>query len=618
MARIEGGRNVAQVSPRVAADPGLRVPRGAFGGGEGLEAAGAGIGRVAERQLAAEDRIKSRQEAIDRAREEGEFNQELNEQRRALEDTEDITDSTVLEGFGATARESMGARIAGHSGRQESQLRMSARMEGILSQHTDALSAAGAKASDKRVLDTIGGQVNQVATQVGAGNLSYNDGVATIEDTIQNFSDGLRPGQEADIRRSAQSVLGQSVIDRMIRAGELDVAEDFMLNQPGVAESLDETARRRLRDRIHNARTGRAAKPQGAEKGKLAGEATIAEFMAITGRQPNSQEALQLAGTPDNPDDDGGILGNSFNAKRLEAFANMAPGLADGSLSPEDEGVLIAAAVDYTQPRLVPNPDTGVPERIQRVLPPALVAALRERGLPIPGESAIPPAGASPAAKREELVGQLPPSERGLVPTPAAQPTPEPAAPEAQPAEQPTEGGRPREQTIFEMAPLVAGPGAALGRPAGQIPFTGGLAPEMQQARVRVDLATRDLVRVLQNSPKFAQAERSAIEKEIDLGTKFFDSPEAFEQRLIGMDDALAIRQRNAIETATSELVGDDEREHALNVANGVSQFRRTLLPPRLFNQGEFDTFVEENPPGTPFLAQDETGKWVMHTTSGE
>jgi hypothetical protein len=106
----------------------------------------------------------------------------------------------------------------------------------------------------------------------------------------------------------------------------------------------------------------------------------------------------------------------------------------------------------------------------------------------------------------------------------------------------------------------------------------------------------------LQNSPRYAEGEREAIRADIDLDPKFIDTPQAFRERVIAVDKALAIRERNAYENARSDRISLEERRHAMNVFNGIVQFRRALgVPPTVKSPDE----ARRLGPGVEFITPD-------------
>jgi hypothetical protein len=126
-------------------------------------------------------------------------------------------------------------------------------------------------------------------------------------------------------------------------------------------------------------------------------------------------------------------------------------------------------------------------------------------------------------------------------------------------------------------------------------------AEETRQAdadRVYVENASRDLVRVLQNNPKFAEGERKAIEKEISVGPEMFRSVESYEGKLIGINQSLQDRLNDAQQTLTSQ-VSLEERKRATDNINAITQFRQKLGLPVMVKTAED---AQRLTPGTRFM----------------
>jgi hypothetical protein len=154
---------------------------------------------------------------------------------------------------------------------------------------------------------------------------------------------------------------------------------------------------------------------------------------------------------------------------------------------------------------------------------------------------------------------------------------------------------------VWDLASLTTGPVPAIAETLGRTPLVGEIvrSPQYTQARNFVPALQRDLVRVLQNNPRYAEGERKAIESEINISPSVFDTPGAFRDRLIGIDRALQIRERNAFETAQSARVGREERVQAMNVLNALQQFRQNLgVPPTIRGDEDFNAL----PSGTEFI----------------
>lgn len=361
-----------------------------------------------------------------------------------------------------------------------------------------------------------------------------------------------------------------------------------------------------------------------------AGPLTLSERIAeyekaksiVTGKPYTAtpREVGIIAGTMKKlPDAEGteGIFGKGASGRAHQFLAENAPEFASNALDPlQDRFFLSAVSI-----ALQIDPNTGQPGTV----PPTVREALARRGFDLRQFTGLPAAPGTTPNTGSDLLQSRASSpapatgEGGGVPTVTSPPLPgsqsqqatEPGFAEpGSEADQPTlspetaiqesrqfepQGGLlapqaklPR-KTIFELADLVTGPGPVVQGVGARIPLIGGLVedPQVTQARGYLPVLVRDLVRVLQNNPRFAEGERKQITQDVQLEGSFFDRPERFRDNLIGMDDALALRQQNAVRTLQEGAVSRDEYRHTLNVFNAIVKFREALGVPPLVTKPE-------------------------------
>jgi hypothetical protein len=284
-------------------------------------------------------------------------------------------------------------------------------------------------------------------------------------------------------------------------------------------------------------------------------------------------------------------FGSGREGGALELFVKLSPDFAAGKTTEEQDRYFLTAVSDYTRPTQiqVSDPITGaISYRSQQnPLPDFVKTALKTRKMGVP--SAAPAGPAAPAAapaggSAATVTPVAPPGKVDATATPGAAAAPAPA---------------PEPRTIWNQSSFIAGPLPAIQSGVSRIPGLGGVAPEVQQARTFVNGAVRELVKNLQNSPVFAQREREAIEGEVDIGPRFFDDPEGLRNRMIGVDDFLATKIREADAFAKSQEATSKARGEALNTVQAITNFRKILgVPTRVYSVEE----VQKLPTGTPFL----------------
>ena len=137
-------------------------------------------------------------------------------------------------------------------------------------------------------------------------------------------------------------------------------------------------------------------------------------------------------------------------------------------------------------------------------------------------------------------------------------------------------------------------------------------APELIQARDRVDFVARSLVRTLTNNPRFAEAERQALSEDVKLVPELMSNPERGKLKLFAIDDGLqGILDEGAKALALGTVTAKRE---ALDDYNRIMELRDRLgVPPLLTTREDVVEFSNTNPPGTKFR----TKAGEVRTTDG-
>lgn len=509
----------------------------------------------------AHERIRTRADAVDRARKSSDYNEESTTELRRLMTEGDLSKPETLDAYNDSLNRQMADLIGAHSGSgsPESLSRLTVRLEGMRSTFADKAAGMATQLQRDLMASTHAKELNKLRVVANTSPGLLPKLFDTLDAQIDDMAPALTPQEEGAFRDAGREQITEAALGAIIGRGQPDDAERILMDTPGLRGVLGPEAQRRVFSRIRVAR---------AERAKY--RAPIVLSPGETAFDPRTGQ--RIASLPS--DDDafsGGLQGDI-----LGMMADMSPAFAQGQMSPQQERRYLAAVQHYRQPAQFQNPDTGVIETRRNEVPQYVADAFSARDIDIPGLQEDEP---------------LEVSEGGAVPT------------------------GPGGQTVFELAGagLVTGPIPAAGELIGRTPGLGGPAPEMTRARNFIPLLQRELVRVLQNNPKYAEGERKAIEKEINIAPRFFDDSAAFQQRLIGIDDALEIRLQNALKTATSEKVSSQERVHAMNVANALQQFRSNLLPVKFEKEEDAIEFALSSPPGTKFTVFDEAQRtWVI------
>ena len=149
------------------------------------------------------------------------------------------------------------------------------------------------------------------------------------------------------------------------------------------------------------------------------------------------------------------------------------------------------------------------------------------------------------------------------------------------------------------MTPVLTGPIPTAKDVISSIPGFGDVGKDVTQARARYLGDFRELVKSLQNSPVYAQSERKAIEDELNVEPRFFDDLAKLRNKLIGIDNFLLGRIRDAERNFANSGLPVEQRKEFARVKTLIENFRPKLgIPTRIYTIKE----VEKLAPGTPFL----------------
>jgi len=582
---LPGVENVPTV--RGASDPGVRVPQGAFdSGGSALQEAARGIEVFSDQLAQAEQRMQSRKDAVELARSVSQYNEAANTEFRRISTEEDLSSEDTLNAYRDFLEKNKAETLGRFSDNEGFKLRVDARLEGVRSIALDRAAIASVQEQRKLVSKEVGKASSQLVARAVEFPQEIPELFESLDATIDDMAPALSPDEEAGFRQAGRAQIIAEAATALLDQGSADGAER-VLSIPGASDVLDGDTASRLKRRVMSVRDkmaeaatagarkiaeaefilGRKATP--AERAKIAGvqpaegrqtvSGKIAEVESALGRPLSESERARVAGVA------GSEFGTGITGRALEIMTENAEAFGAGLLSPAEERRFISAVTQYTQPTTIQNPDTGLIETRRPELPPFVRDVMQRRGV-------------SASDGQNDAFGTGQPGQGGAEATSPGN------------AEAP-------DQTIWDLSGISTGPVPAIGEAVGRTPIIGDIFPSQQitQARNFIPLVQRELVRVLQNNPKYAEGERIDIEKEINIKPQIFDTPTAFRNRLIAIDQALEVRERNAFQTAQSNRVGREERIQAMNVLNGLVKFRASLgVPPRFKTPDEVRKAVSD------------------------
>lgn len=269
---------------------------------------------------------------------------------------------------------------------------------------------------------------------------------------------------------------------------------------------------------------------------------------------------------------------------------------AAGKTTPEQDNLIDSAITVLKTPRQELRTDPVTNQTIQVTVPPVVpdfvkqAEAARARMFSGQGGGARP-AAAAPAGGQAAPAGEAAPA---AAPQKAAE---GPAAPKAAPTTY-----SPGDPTMFNLATMGTGPIPVGSAFIARVPILGEFvkADENIQAKTFLDNAANQLNKSLATNPRFAEGERKQIMSELQLTTRVIDRPEAYQQRLIGLDTLLMdLRGKAWVEGYRNRDLGPDDIRNARAKVGEIDAIRNLIgVPPRVTTKADFDAL----PPNTPYI----------------
>jgi hypothetical protein len=286
---------------------------------------------------------------------------------------------------------------------------------------------------------------------------------------------------------------------------------------------------------------------------------------------------------------------------------------AAGKTTPEQDNLIESAITVLNTPRQELRTDPVTQQTTQVTVQPmvpdfvtAAQEARRRLNLPTGAGRAPAPAGAAPA--------KAPAAGPSAAPAPAEGRMPEEGAPPKMPGAAYVSEG----PTLFNLAKAGTGPinvGTAF---VARVPIAGELIDDpsqpIQAGRYLSNAANR-IGRAFATNPRFAEGERRQIQEELNLLPGFIDRPEAYQQRLIGLDSLLLDLRRGAYrEGYLNRNLGPDTIKAGRQAVEEIDRARELLgVPPRVTSKEQFDKL-----PAGPFLLMNKNGTFDLRMKLGQ
>jgi hypothetical protein len=262
------------------------------------------------------------------------------------------------------------------------------------------------------------------------------------------------------------------------------------------------------------------------------------------------------------------------------------------------------AIKNYTQPKTEQyiDPQTNMPvmRTTRNELPSYLSDAISARARALgsrPMAQAPAPAPAAMPAPAPAPAGAMP----APAPAPAATTAPVMAPVPATTAQAPVPpAGQAVPTSLYRLASTGTGPLNMLRAGVSRVPLIGGMVdPKYEQSVTEINNSVAQMVKSLQETTRMANAERVDIEERLSALPRFIDRPDAFQNRLIALDNVLSGIEQGAVSRTQEANIGASRRQEAEQKASEVRRIRQMIgLPTRIYSAEQAKALE----PGTEFL----------------
>lgn len=218
--------------------------------------AGRGAATLSEmgiRLAAAQEKIQSREDSVERARAYRQFDEETQAELLRLQTEGDLSSVETMRTYKDFVETRKNELFEAHKGSADSRTALMERLEGRAASVLDRATVASLEGQRALVTQTLGNDLNRLSATAQQSPGSLPQLFQELDGQINDMAGALTPEEEHKFRIGGRSTLVETAVGSLISRGSFDRAET-LLDLPGVDSILDPTSHNRLRDRITAAR----------------------------------------------------------------------------------------------------------------------------------------------------------------------------------------------------------------------------------------------------------------------------------------------------------------------------------------------------------------------------
>ena len=550
---------------------------------------------------------------------------------------QDIMTAQALPEFQNALNQKRQEALSNFTGRPEARAALERQLDNQLAQYGKSAITAKIKAGQDQMGRALNQQFDKSSIQVDAApdiwSFTKDENLAAVE----MWKPAMSKDQYESAKRLAYAKPLQAAVRSHLAQGNIEGAEKLMTDESfskyltmeearplridaAVGRGKMEQEERRVQSNVtkFQSRLGRELTPDEVvrvrtlpAKKDMTPADEITELELIQGK-PASQDQVDKIFKTYIDDGKNSAFGNGTRGKALSYVTENAVAYANGHLTPAQARQFESSYVEAYDPPEKQNPVNGQWEKL-KITVPGFVREAVSRGSSIYGGGMA--AGPRPGETVQlDINGQ--PVGTGVVDANGKWTVPAPPESQSwggenrgagQPAPAPTGSGA----SLWDQASNVAGPVAGVQRWIGSGPVPMGIGGEQVSAAQQVEMQSRNLVRALQQNPRYAEGERKSIEKDIQISPEAMSNPTAYRLRLVEIGRYIQEElqfQSSILKNPNGSTV--QQRQQALQSTSVLNDFYGKLgLPQQVKSIEE----AKKLPPGTQFLDEN----WILRQVPG-
>jgi hypothetical protein len=251
--------------------------------------AGAGLAMVGQAATLIGERIRTREEAVNRVKAINGYSQEATAELDRLKTEGDLSDGKTLADYGNFLSRRQAELIDQFGGSEDSKIDLFGRLSGARTQLLREAGTIGTDVSRKRVVGYLGTTIQQFAGRALENPASLSSQFLALDNEIDKLSGALSPDEETAARMTGRQEITLGALNSLVASGNHAEARKLLDEQPSLLEIMTPLQQRAMNQNLESAE-------KAERETRLAGQREVNKAEQILNRRLTASERLKLAG----------------------------------------------------------------------------------------------------------------------------------------------------------------------------------------------------------------------------------------------------------------------------------------------------------------------------------